>query len=699
MKTSDFPLLFTGDKYKDGWACYDTSKYFKSVENPLLDVITDPFFKDNPGFFEASILTDPDYLHYFIYLLTGYTVYPFQATIFEELWKRPFPMLVASRGASKSWILAMYSLIKSFIVPEYKIILAGASFRQSKNIFKYIETIWDKSHLLRNMCSSKSGPKYSSDGWEFYINDSLITCIPIGHDGGKVRGYRANCTIVDEFKDHNPIIVEEVLFGFGATSGDVATSVKYEMMREAMKKDGIQMDAMETRKDVYASQGIIAGTADYYFNHFYEYFNRYKAIIKYGNDVEKLKELGIATFENQEFLKPEDFSLMRLPYNVLPAGFMDMKMIARQKTQMSKQLFMKEYGAVFVEDSGGFYPRSAIMKATADEKNVQSEDWPDYCPSVFDVKMAGDPNLEYVMGIDPAKKRDNFAIVITELHNEHYRVVHSWTSNEKDFIEQKNKGYVETPDYYEFCILKIRELMRKFNIVRIGIDAQGGGEPIISGLANKKHCREDEHQIWEIREKGKKKPDDKQKGLHILIPIQFANAIWMSSSNHNLLSAISQRRVLFPRFDVVSGELAAAHDKMVEEVFKKMNPGKRLKLFDRMDDAIAEVEELKDELSCIQYSRTGSGIGSREKWSFPETTEPGNNRVSLKKDRYSAFLIASSISETLISIGNRQVASSNYYAGGLVSQISGNSEGELYKFNNGSTDSPNFNFIGLINKG
>jgi hypothetical protein len=59
---------------------------------------------------------------------------PFQIVILRELWRRKFPMLIASRGGSKTWLLSLYALLRSIFDQGSKVVVVGAAFRQSKKV-------------------------------------------------------------------------------------------------------------------------------------------------------------------------------------------------------------------------------------------------------------------------------------------------------------------------------------------------------------------------------------------------------------------------------------------------------------------------------------------------------------------------------------------------------------------------------------
>jgi hypothetical protein len=57
-----------------------------------------------------------------------------------------------------------------------------------------------------------------------------------------------------------------------------------------------------------------------------------------------------------------------------------------------------------------------------------------------------------------------------------------------------------------------------------------------------------------------------------------------------------------------------------------------------------EIEELKNELSTIIITQTLNG---RDRWDTPEVKLPGNKKGRLRKDRYSALIMANMASRTM----------------------------------------------------
>lgn len=463
----------------------------------------------------------------------------------------------------------------------------------------------------------------------------------VSHNTGeKIRGLRAHTIVADEFASHSPDIYETVIAGFGSVSNDVVGNVQKAAAREILIEEGMWDENAENEfLGKQSNQSIITGTASYSFNHFYDYYKKYKGIIESRGDVDKLREA--LNGEPPEGFNWKDYSIMRIPFSHMPPGFMDAKTVGRAKATVHTSIYLMEYECCFCEDSDGFFKRSLIEFCTASEKNVKKSGWPNWCPTHFEAVTRGDLNKKYVFGIDPAFQQDNFAITVLEVYNTHARIVYVWTVNKNKFMDYIKAGLTPEHDYYQFCSRKIRDLMQVFPPLAIGIDAQGGGRTIEQALHDNLRLKPGELPLWPVIE-DKPKETDNMPGLHILHMVQFSNQGWTADANYGLLNDLQGRTILFPHFDQISLELAAGQDLIREKAFQeKFN--KTLTITDSLEDCVLEIEELKEELASIRMSYTGSGVNSREKWSTPEVKLSGDRKGYLRKDRYSSLIIANSL--------------------------------------------------------
>lgn len=631
-------------KYKDAWL---------NLEEDDLRCVVNPFFNrtdeemNNSHLHVLKLLRNPRYISYSAKLFLDIDLLPVQVCILRELWTSPFPMFLGSRGFGKSFLAGVYIMLKLLLYPDTKAVVCGSAFRQGKIIFDYMETLWKNSGMIKSICSGNSGPRRSTDKCTMTINDSVATICPIG-DGSKIRGLRANIIWGDEFNSIPPEIYEIVIAGFAAVSQNPIENVKQSARRQAMLEEGTWTEEHEEIfLDRPKNQSILSGTCGYTFQHFYTYWKRYHDIISSKGDPKKLKNVwGESYDELSKKLNWKDFSIIRIPYELVPDGFMDDKQILRAKATMHAGVFNAEYSACFVSDSYGFFKRSLIESCVANSRNMEQQYWPKFCPLPFDAKTRGHEKFEYVFGIDPASEQDNFAIVVLEVHPEHQRLVYTWTTNKTDFRERQQAGTTDIGDYYSFCIRKIRELMRLFNCVRIGLDSQGGGHALLEGLRDQDKMAADELPIWEVIEDGVEKDTDRMAGLHIVELINFSKADWTSMANSGLRKDMEDKVLLFPRFDPVTLSLAVTIDNINLEKLKSIaGEGKSLKLYDTFEDCVLEIEELKNELSTIIMTQTG--IVGRDRWDTPEVKLANGKKGRLRKDRYSALVIANMLARQI----------------------------------------------------
>ena len=664
--------------YDDAWLGLGDLSIVEITKNPMVGRSKEDI--ENPDLHLLRLLRNPRYFGSSCKLLFGIELHPIQVSILQEFWYRPFPMFIASRGFGKSFLLALYCILKMTFNPGTKIVIVGAAFRQSKIIFEYMETIWRNSPILRNIFNGNDdGPRRDVDRCTIRLGDSWAVAIPMG-DGSKIRGLRAHIIIADEFASISSDIYETVVSGFAAVSASPIQNVKEEAKKQAMREAGLWNEELEAVQIKKGNQAIIAGTADYSFKHFASYWKRYKQIINSHGDKNKLEE--IFKGEVPDSFNWKDYSIVRIPYELIPKGFMDDKQVSRAKATIHTGIYNMEYAACFTEDSDGFFRRSLIESCVvSDTRPITINDQ----SILFDIKLKGDPNLKYVYGVDPASEKDNFSIVVLEVHPTHNRIVYVWTTNRNNFKDRQKTGLVNEYDFYGFCARKIRNLMKSFPCERIGMDAQGGGVAIEEALHDPGKLEEGEIALWPVID-AKPKPTDDQAGLHILELVQFARADWTAQANHGLRKDLEDKVLLFPRFDQIS--LALALDREGKDI---MTDGLD-NLYDCESQCILEIEELKNELTTIVMTQTSTGPNARDRWDTPEVKLPNGKKGKLRKDRYSALLIANMLARQI----NRTLEPINYDVIGDNLRTMNKKDGQMYKGPNWFTDGANANiYMGI----
>jgi hypothetical protein len=170
---------------------------------------------------------------------------------------------------------------------------------------------------------------------------------------------------------------------------------------------------------------------------------------------------------------------------------------------------------------------------------------------------------------------------------------------------------------------RVRELLSKFNIVRIAMDAGGGGLTVEDLLCDEAMLRPGESPIWRIDDD----ETNKFEGLHILDMVNF-NPSWLGETNYGLAADIEHRRLLFP-YRAISTNSSEEHE-----------------------NVWVEIDEQVNEMCMICVTATKTGI---QHFDIPEL--PASQQATLKtqqrKDRYSALLLATYAARSYITEGSR----------------------------------------------
>ena len=567
----------------------------------------------------AWLMTRPEYLSFITQEVLNIQLLPSQSLFLKEIWNRKFPMLIASRGFGKSFMLSLYAVLRALILPKRKVVVVGAAFRQSKVLFEYMETMWRNSPMLRDLCDGDSGPRRDTDRCTLRLNDSTVTCLPLG-DGQKIRGQRANDIIADEFASIPREIFENVVAGFAAVSADPVENVKRMAAKKKAQELGvvIEEEEKEVKKD---NQIILSGTAYYDFNHFATYWKKWKSIIQSQGQLNRLREIfGEDPPENFDWTQ---YSIIRMPYELLPKGFMDADQVARSKATVHTGIYQMEYGACFTRDSQGFFKRSLIESCVVSESGEVKDS--ENNPILFEPVLMGNKDKRYIFGVDPASEVDNFSIVVLEVEKSYRKIVHCWTTTRSEHKEKVKKGYSTESDFYAYCARKIRDLMKLFPCLHIAMDAQGGGVAVMESLHDNDKLQEGEVPLWPVIDDDKPKDTDGERGLHILEMCQFAKYDWLAEANHGMRKDFEDKALLFPFVDPLSLSISEHEDSV------------KGRMFDTLEECIMDIEELKDELSMIQMTQTAAG---RDRWDTPQVVIGTGKKSKMRKDRYSALLMA-----------------------------------------------------------
>ena len=569
---------------------------------------------------------------------------PFQSVMLHMMWHKKFPMVLACRGAGKTFMLAVFCLLKCLLVPGTKIVIVSGGFRQAKFTFQYIDTLIKNSPIIQEAIrkfhpGNDFGVKFATDKVYLKVgHNTEITGIPVG-DGTKVRGMRATTLVCDEVASIDDEVFDTAIGPFLSVKADPAEAVITEgfitRLRELGANEAV-VKFVEDARRVSGNQLVLSGTATYQFSHFFRRYEAYNIFANSGGDPRKIKEGLRRQSRDGTISVSEDmierwknvwheYAVFRLPYHGMPAGFLDGDIVANHKAIMDPVIFGHEYECKFSKDTNGFFPRSIIDAASPGKGDA------DECH----FELYGEPRAQYVMGLDPARWNDNFGLVVLKLTGSTAQVVH---------CESWNKAK------WEESINRVKDVIARFpNLTYIACDKGGGGDTIMEMLASTKYLREGEQPIIEID------PDDEYKAIpnarRILEMVNFHT--WAAPANHALKRDIIMKNILFPgrldddlvmqnhakilldapEFDYDDAEHAMCAEHISDLLYGvEDEDGEPVTL-----GGYREMEELKNELCTIVQTVTEKGT---ETFGLQKLTEQPDGLDVRRRDRYSALLLA-----------------------------------------------------------
>lgn len=414
-----------------------------------------------------------------------------QQKILIEWWNSNFSILTATRGAGKSFMAALYLTLRLMLFPGSQICVFAPSFRQSKLIFAEFQKFYYESPFLQE-CMAKEPSIQTDQAYALTkrvgnVRPSTLKALPVGNDGAKIRGERAQLILMDEIAQLPEHIYTAAIRPILSTDMDPMSKVM--QTQKLIEKYGSLEKIPES--ELTNANSYVGITSGYYqFNYWWRLICNFYKNIKNGDKA---------------------YNLNFVPYTDLPPGFLNMKVIEDARQNDPEHVFKTEWCAEWVGDSAGAFPMS-LLDACRDK-------------SVIPVEV-GDPSgkSQYVFGVDVARERDATAIVIIKLGYPNH-VVHLAELEETPFPEQAQH---------------LLDLIGKFNPIKIFMDAGGGGNSLKDYLLDPASVG---------KSPSLKTIDENalagSSGRKILRMINFSPNIW-AELNNNTKTLLEQRALLLP---------------------------------------------------------------------------------------------------------------------------------------------------------
>ncbi|HDX9663363.1 TPA: terminase family protein [Bacillus cereus] len=140
----------------------------------------------------------------------GVNLFLYQKFLLWAMNKYNFFMYIAARGQGKSYLIALYCVIRAILYPSTNIVLASGTKGQARLIIteKILKLKNDSANVAREIAEFKTS---ANETYVLFTNGSKITAVP---SSDNARGYRANILIVDEFRLISKKTIDEILKPF-----------------------------------------------------------------------------------------------------------------------------------------------------------------------------------------------------------------------------------------------------------------------------------------------------------------------------------------------------------------------------------------------------------------------------------------------------------------------------------------------------
>ena len=288
-----------------------------------------------------------------------------------------------------SFLASIYCFLKCLFEPNTKIILAGPTFRTARNIFTELEKIVkNKDAQLLAQAFSAEAPAHRPDlfSWEF-TNGSSIRAIPL--NGEKIRGFRANVLIIDEFLLISEDMVRNVLMPFLVAPHDIKERLKIKEIEDDLIAAG-KMEVKERTVFANTAQMICLSSASFTFEYLY---TTYKTWMNYIYDEE---------------VRDSSYFISQLSYEAIPPEMVESTVIEEASNGgLQSPSFLREYCARFTDGSEGYFSAQKMKNCT-----IADGDEPT-------LRLMAKPEKKYIISIDPnfggGAASDYFAMAVIEV--------------------------------------------------------------------------------------------------------------------------------------------------------------------------------------------------------------------------------------------------------------------------------------------
>tara|TARA_Y100001938_G_scaffold69506_1_gene96336 strand:- start:975 stop:2807 length:1833 start_codon:yes stop_codon:yes gene_type:complete len=535
-------------------------------------------------------------------LLTGIKLAPFQEITLRGLMNRNFSMCVWGRGCGKTFIASVFAVLQCIFEPGTKILIAGPTFRTARFIFNNIEKMVQTkgAELLRQAFNAK--PSKRNDQYEWLINGGSITAVPLS--GEKIRGFRANILLLDEYLLLPEEIIKTVLMPFLVAPQNMKERIEIREMEDDLIKKGL-MEESERMVFENDSKMVALSSASYTFENLYKQYKEWQEKI-YSD------EMGDAKY-----------FISQMGYESLPEEMIDTTIIEEaQDGGTSNASFQREYCAQFTDGSDSYFSAKKMHECTIPDGEAPT--------TLINGKDGG----KYILAIDPSfsnsPSSDYFAMSLLEIDDEteHSTLVHSYAVAGGDLKEHiKYLYYLMTCFNIEMLIID--------NAGYQFIDSANESDLFTKNKINLKFFDFDSDKEGQDYNKMLKEAK-RQYNLtdkRIVFKQNFSTK-FIRTANENLQASIDHKRIWFASKTTAND--AAFTRATMQSAPVKYTPNESI--LDLIEWQDAWIYQTKKQCALVEVKSTAKGT---QTFDLPQHLKRSTSATRARKDNYTTLMLAS----------------------------------------------------------
>lgn len=384
----------------------------------------------------------------------GISLKPFQKILLYCMMNNNYFAFFASRGLGKSFLTALYCVVRCILYPGTKIVVASGTKEQAMNLISEkipeLMQLSKTSNLKREIKGEIRTAMNSPDPNVEFINGSWIKAVASNQNA---RSKRANLLILDEFRMIDQNIYKNVLRRFLAVSRQPGY-----LDNEKYKHD---KRYQERNQEIFL-------TSAYYKNNWS--YTRFKIFVK-------------------NMLQGKKYFVCGLPYQfAIKEGLANREQLIDelQEDDIDVTGWEMEMNCMFVGESEKAYYKFDSLN------NIRKLTRPLYNPNIYnEIK---DKSLKYLKKVDGEIRLISCDIAVmggTANDASIYSVVSLIPKNKNSYYK-RNLLYMEAVNgmHTELQAIRIRQMMKDFEGDYIVIDTQSGGIGVFDQLVKKLIDRE-----------------------------------------------------------------------------------------------------------------------------------------------------------------------------------------------------------------